>query len=525
MKQVNLIQGTPEWHAFRAEKFTASDASAMLGFSKYKTRDQLLNEKHAGNIPEVSAQQQYLFDKGHRTEAQARAILERELGEDLYPVTGVSDEWERMAASLDGITMCGSILFEHKLLNESLVAYIADRNDLPDTHWPQVEHQLYVSSASECIFIVSDGTEENRVKMTYKSDANRRETVINGWKQFEKDLAAYVPPAVTIDAVAEEVTDLPAIFMTASGSVSVVDNFEIFEKGLTHFLNEKLIREPKDDNDFATLDLQIKTMKKAEDALEAAGDSVLAQVEAVDRAMKKKESLRELVRDNRLMAEKLLKAEKERRRLEIVSDATQKYAQAIKDLSDKVGIIIPSPSINLNEAMKGKKTISSLQSAANDEVARASIEAQKIADIAAANLKAIDEICDAETKAILFPDLNSLVVSRITDDFVQIANARVIQHKAALEKAANDAAEAARKQAEEAERKKTEESVKVEAVPEQIEEAKPALADIPVKPASELFKPAQTINSKLEAFCDSWGIPPHAAAELIDMVNTHFAKS
>ena len=43
-----LQQGTPEWHAFRAAHFSASDAPAMLGESPYKTRDQLLREKKLG---------------------------------------------------------------------------------------------------------------------------------------------------------------------------------------------------------------------------------------------------------------------------------------------------------------------------------------------------------------------------------------------------------------------------------------------------------------------------------------------
>jgi len=38
MKIVNLIQGTPEWHAHRAQHFNASDAPAMLGASTNQIR-------------------------------------------------------------------------------------------------------------------------------------------------------------------------------------------------------------------------------------------------------------------------------------------------------------------------------------------------------------------------------------------------------------------------------------------------------------------------------------------------------
>jgi predicted phage-related endonuclease len=67
----NLIQGTPEWHAFRAAHFPASEAPAMLGVSPYKTRNQLLQEKATGITAEVDAATQRRFDDGHRFEALA----------------------------------------------------------------------------------------------------------------------------------------------------------------------------------------------------------------------------------------------------------------------------------------------------------------------------------------------------------------------------------------------------------------------------------------------------------------------
>ena len=48
MKTHDLIQGSPEWLAYRAQHFNASDAPAMMGCSPYKTRAQLLAEMHTG---------------------------------------------------------------------------------------------------------------------------------------------------------------------------------------------------------------------------------------------------------------------------------------------------------------------------------------------------------------------------------------------------------------------------------------------------------------------------------------------
>jgi len=81
----SLDQGSAEWHNFRANHFGASEAAAMLGLSKYQTRTELLTAKKTGVAPEVSEFTQSLFDKGHATEAAARAILEERLDEELYP--------------------------------------------------------------------------------------------------------------------------------------------------------------------------------------------------------------------------------------------------------------------------------------------------------------------------------------------------------------------------------------------------------------------------------------------------------
>lgn len=53
MKTHDLIQGTPEWLAYRAGHFNASDAPAMMGCSPYKTRAELLREVHTGIAPDV----------------------------------------------------------------------------------------------------------------------------------------------------------------------------------------------------------------------------------------------------------------------------------------------------------------------------------------------------------------------------------------------------------------------------------------------------------------------------------------
>ena len=69
-----------------------------------------------------------------------------------------------------------------------------------------------------------------------------------------------------------------------TGQIALQDNFKVFETRLRDFLDKKLIREPKTDQDFADLDSQIKAMKAARESLKAAGAQMLAQVEPPSRS-------------------------------------------------------------------------------------------------------------------------------------------------------------------------------------------------------------------------------------------------
>ena len=84
----DLVQGSPEWHAFRLEHFGASEAAAMLGISTKVKRSELLRMKHTGNAKEFSDWvQENILDRGHQVEAMCRPLIAERICEDLYPLT------------------------------------------------------------------------------------------------------------------------------------------------------------------------------------------------------------------------------------------------------------------------------------------------------------------------------------------------------------------------------------------------------------------------------------------------------
>ena len=191
MKTLDLIQGSEEWQAARAKYFTASEAPAMLGLSKYMSRQELLRQKAIGHTPEVDSAKQRLFDKGHEAEAAARPIVEEIIGDELFPVTGSLEvDGLPLLASFDGLTMSEDVVWENKLFNESLANDIY-AFEIGDHYWPQLEQQLLVSGAVKAYFTTSDGTPENTVGMWYESVPRRRQQLIAGWKQFAEDIAEF----------------------------------------------------------------------------------------------------------------------------------------------------------------------------------------------------------------------------------------------------------------------------------------------------------------------------------------------
>lgn len=440
MELHNVQQGSPEWLALRTQYFTASEAPAMMGVSPYMTRSELLAQKHTGLVPEVDGATQRRFDSGHETEAKFRPIAEEIIGDELYPCTGsIEIDGLRLLASFDGLTMDRKIGMEHKLLAQRIVNAILMNGEPDPEHFWQLEHQLLVSNADKFMFGTSEGTKESAVTCWYEYKPERRATLIAGWKQFAEDLKNYTAPAAAPVVVAEPVQALPAVLVQVSGEIAIKDNFKAFETALRDFLDHRLIREPKTDQDFGNLEVQIKAMKAAEEALAGAEAQMLAQVQSIDQAKKTKDMLAKLVRDNRLMAETMLKNEKERRRGEIVAGGIAALKAHINALDDRLRPILntfsrvgvnymPTVPADFGAAVKGLKSMTSMENAVGTELARAKIEASQIADKIELNLKWLRE--HATDYAFLFADI-ATQAAKDHDHFVAVARDRITEHKAA----------------------------------------------------------------------------------------------
>jgi len=434
-------QGSEAWALHRAASLNASDLAAAMGLSKYQTRSELIKRLATGIVPEVDAMTQARFDKGHANEAAAEPKAAEVIGEELYPMVLAAEVpglKRKMSASFDGLTLMQDVSWENKSPNADLVQSV-QAGVIPPEYRPQMEQGLMLSGADKCLFTVSDG--EVFVSAWYVSDPELRAKIIPTWQQIEADVAAYVPPTASAveKIVAEPVEALPAPVVQVTGQLALTDNFKVFEDRLRHFLEKTLIREPKTDQDFADLDVQIKAMKGAEAALDAAEGQMLAQITAVDQAKKTKDMLAKLVRDNRLMAEKLLTSEKERRKSEIVAGGVKALADHIAALNKRIGKpympVLHRDFTDFGGAIRGKKNLDNMQDAVDSLLARAKINADEIADDIEANLKYLRE--RAKDHTALFPDTAQIVL-KAPEDLQALATSRIAQHKAAEQKRLDD---------------------------------------------------------------------------------------
>lgn len=403
MQIINVQQGSAEWHALRAKHFTASEAPVMMAASSKMRRDELLSMKATGSEREISDWvQTNLFDKGHQQEAAARIIVEHMIGDELYPATAVDGD---LLASFDGMTMMEDTLFEHKMWNANLAEAVRQKELAPEYYW-QLEQQLLISGAERVIFVCSDGTEENFVSMEYTPVPGRVEALVAGWQQFRQDLENFKPRETKEALQGKAIARLPALMVEIEGAVKQ-SNLTVYQGQALAFI-ESINTNLVTDQDFADAEETVKFCDKAENELDLIKGQALSQTVQIDELFRTIDTLREAMRTKRLELTRLVKSRKDEIRAEIVTGAKEALNEHINTLNAQLGAVrLPAISADFVTAIKGKKTLTSLQSAANDELARAKIEANQICDKYQANLQLFDAI-DPAFKS-LFADINQLV--------------------------------------------------------------------------------------------------------------------
>jgi len=420
----DLAQGSPEWHQFRLEHDGASEAAAMLGLSKKTKRSELIRMKATGIGKEFSDWvQANILDYGHEVEALARPLVEAIIDDELYPVTC---SLGHLSASCDGLTMSEAIAFEHKQWNAALAAAVA-AGELPDEHAPQCQQILMVTGAEKLIFVVSDGTPENMVHTWVYPDAAWFERIVAGWEQFDLDVAAYVPTEVIEKPTAKVIMALPALVVQTRGEV-VQSNLPQFEAAATAFI-ATIKTELATDEDFVNADADVKFCQRAEDDLEHAKSAVMGQATTIDQVMKTIDKIKEQLRAKRLALGKLIDSKKLQIKEGILAAAKLAYTDHIEKLEAEIKPLrLPAGMPDFAGAVKGKRTLATMQDAADTLLASAKIST----NTTAADYRAKQAWCkeNAAGYGHLFMDM-AQIIGKPMDDFQLVVRTRIADHERA----------------------------------------------------------------------------------------------
>lgn len=438
MKILSLVQGSPEWHEYRNDpsRRNASEASIIMGAFDKVTRDELLAWK---NDPSLRVTNEYLekviFPKAHEAEASARAIMEAKIGDDLFPVIGVGEVEEAMvlSASFDGRTLDGETIWEHKIWNASKVQYMKDTGRIPIVDYWQCVQQMMVSGAAQIMYMVSDGTEENMeyvimyaAQIPLQDKARLRES----WRQFDQDRLNWTRKDSTPVLVGAAPDTLPAIRIELTGAVTT-SNLPEFRAHALRVIGA-INRDLQTDADFANAEAAVDWCADVESRIDAAKNHALSQTSSIDELFRALDDIKNEARQVRLDLTKLVKAEKENRRRSICVAAQRKVAEAKVDFEANLeGVVLPFVDDGIAAAMKGKRTIESLENAANTAASHAITSYRLRATEVQESINILQGDEAAEYKS-LFPDVRELAL-RPADAVQAIITARIATYKAEQE--------------------------------------------------------------------------------------------
>jgi len=178
--EMMLEQGTEDWLAMRRQYRMASETPAVMRLSPY-AGPQSVRDSKAGKRAYVNP----AMRQGTEQEPIARAWFEDVMSEMMRPAVFVNGKY---GASLDGISLDGKSIIEIKTpYTETGDRWEAIyRGELTLYDMAQVQHQLMVSEAELCYFIVWSPTTQTGVTQVVHPDPDWWARIDEAWESFEK---------------------------------------------------------------------------------------------------------------------------------------------------------------------------------------------------------------------------------------------------------------------------------------------------------------------------------------------------
>ena len=222
-------------------------------------------------------------------------------------------------------------------------------------------------------------------------------------------------------------TNLPALHIEVTGSVTA-SNLKEF-KTIAFSVFDGFPRELSTDQDFADAEKTIKWCKSVEAKLKASKEHAQGQMSSVDELFRTIDDISNEARRLRLEYEKLVEARKAELRESVVLRGRDAYAKYADVINEQIApCVLPLSMPDFAGAIKGKRTIESIQNAVDTAVANQKIAADSAAERIKANLAVVRNAGND----LLFADISALCLKdkELVDMTVK---QRLADHKAAQE--------------------------------------------------------------------------------------------
>ncbi|AQH05528.1 endonuclease (plasmid) [Burkholderia sp. KK1] len=176
------VQGSPEWLAWRLKGIGGSDAPIIMGKSLYMRAYELFKQKTG----KATAQKpnpilDKIRERGHLLEPLARAAFERETGDLVSPIVGVSATHAFIRSSFDAYDPFKREPTEIKCPGERAHA-IAVSGKVPDEYIDQIQHEIFVAESDWANYYSFDG--DKGVLVRVARDQKRIDQIVASEEEF-----------------------------------------------------------------------------------------------------------------------------------------------------------------------------------------------------------------------------------------------------------------------------------------------------------------------------------------------------
>ena len=187
MEFINLIQGSPEWLAFRKERIGASEAPSIMGISPYTTPYKLWLEKLGAYTQKDNA----AMARGRALESTALECFEKKTGLCMFPKVVESKEHKFLIASLDGLDLDQKNIVEIKC-NGAKNHEMALKGNIPIYHYAQLQHQLMCTGLEMVYYFSYDGKDGVIIEVGREDEYIK--TMVALEKKFYDCMINFEPP-------------------------------------------------------------------------------------------------------------------------------------------------------------------------------------------------------------------------------------------------------------------------------------------------------------------------------------------